>query len=550
MNESDSLLGRRRVNEFRTASGAWRRRHLTTVLVTLGALLLMAALLSVATNAVDEHVLEVVDDPDRRVSFVQAMRRLDARLDGQVIFQTDVDGDTFAAAAAVWNQCNAAPPAVVVEVAHEADVQVAVPYLHAIYRNFSVPFRIRSGGHSYAGWSTLPDGILLSLSRLQAIDFVPVADAADQRAIVTVGPAVRVGDILNQVLKPYGYGSVLGLCSDVAEGGYTLGGGQGLLTRSYGLGVDQLEAVRIVLADGQVVEASSLSASPDLFWALRGAGQQSFGVVTQLSSAYYPVQDEILFVEGLIPLRLAPAFMHTFGEMVVPTQGGGFFANEIMEAVEDDNLPVSAALWWTGRNLTEGQVFWNHSLHQLLPAPEAASFTFRKQSWYNLSMHRIPQHRGRRVAIYNGFLFPAQNTAENWQFIWNHLWDVCQQSAYGVAAVEYWGGPGSAVGRVSPNATAFYWRGAVYNVRLSLLMPVERGAAEFEAQKALFARQWSFVKPYLTGTYTNYAQANLEDYAQRTYGGNLARLQEIKEKYDPDNVFFHPHSVPLPRKKM
>ena len=139
------------------------------------------------------------------------MQTLGDRIEGHLVWPTD--GPAFDNASYVWNQCfREQPPAVVVEVASEDDVRIVVPFLHEIDQNFSVPFRIRSGGHSYAGWSTIPDGIILSLSSLNHLHFEPDDNTDERTATITAGPSVRTLDILQQIWLPRGYGSVFGSC--------------------------------------------------------------------------------------------------------------------------------------------------------------------------------------------------------------------------------------------------------------------------------------------------------------------------------------------------
>ena len=538
---------RRRSESWRPRS--WRpliaSRHTVDLVVTVLVLLVIACVISWVSSGADKYNQGALDRPAEHAAFVQAMQTLEGRIQGHLVWPAD--GVAFVNASHVWNQCfRDQPPAVVVEVASEADVQIVVPFLHSIQRNFSVPFRIRSGGYSYAGWSTLPHGIILSLNSLNHLAF-ELDDNDDKTATVTAGPTVRSLDILKQVWLNHGYGSVFGWAPGVAEGGYTLGGGQGALTRSHGLAIDNLKAARVVLANGQVVTASATEHA-DLFWALRGAGQGNFGVVTQLQYTYYPVQDEMVLIRGEISVRLAPQFLYGFGKLSTPHEAGAIFMNTAMADVGVDSLPLSATFYWNGGDLDKGLAFWNATLNRLLPQGVIDTFDFETISTYYVSTQIVPRHEGLRVRAYNGFLYPQQNSADTWQYILDHLWNICQQSAYAATYMEYWGGD-SAFNSVAPNATAFYWRQAVYNVRLEILMPADLGPEEFESQLALFDSQWVFIEPYLTGTFANYPEVSLEHPAQRTYGKNLPRLQQIKQRYDPENMFYHPHSIPLPKGK-
>jgi FAD/FMN-containing dehydrogenase len=144
---------------------------------------------------------------------VKALEKLQDELAGSVIF---ADSDACCDAAEVWKQ-GLQPPLAVIEVASEADVQLVVPILAEIYIERGIPFRVRSGGHSYGGFSTVQSGIVLSLSGLNNIAF------DDSTGVATIGPAVKVQDMLDEILVPDGYGGVVGDCPGVAEGGFVLG---------------------------------------------------------------------------------------------------------------------------------------------------------------------------------------------------------------------------------------------------------------------------------------------------------------------------------------
>jgi len=144
---------------------------------------------------------------------VKALLKLQEHLEGTVYFQ---DSPEFCDVGRVWQQ-GLAPPIAVIEASNEADVQLALPVLADIYMKRGIPFRVRSGGHSYAGYSTISKGIVLSLQRLNHYKF----DLST--GVVTLQPAVQVQDLLDGILVPEGFGGVTGECPGVAEGGFVLG---------------------------------------------------------------------------------------------------------------------------------------------------------------------------------------------------------------------------------------------------------------------------------------------------------------------------------------
>src|SRR5436190_3249560 len=160
-------------------------------------------------------------------------------------------------------------PAAIVFVESERDVARTI----AFARENHVPFAVRCGGHSYAGYS-LSEGIVLDVSRMSAV-------RAEAGGLATVGAGARLIDVVSG-LAPAGLMVPGGTCATVGISGLTLGGGQGVTARLFGLTCDSLEAARVVTADGRVLTCDA-DHHPDLFWALRGGGGGNFGVVTLFS---------------------------------------------------------------------------------------------------------------------------------------------------------------------------------------------------------------------------------------------------------------------------
>jgi FAD/FMN-containing dehydrogenase len=135
----------------------------------------------------------------------------------------------------------------------------------------NLPVRARSGGHSYAGYSTLSDGIVvLNLRELNTIH------PDKQAGTATVGAGSQLIDV-SRGLSRAGATLPSGSCPSVGISGVTLGGGFGLAGRQFGLTADNLVGVHIVTADGQLRTINDQT-DPDLLWALQGSGGGNFGV--------------------------------------------------------------------------------------------------------------------------------------------------------------------------------------------------------------------------------------------------------------------------------
>ncbi len=138
-------------------------------------------------------------------------------------------------------------------------------------RRYGLENAMRSGGHSFAGYSSTP-GII--------IDVTPMGSVSVSGGVATVGAGARLGGVY-EALEDHGLTIPAGTCPPVGAVGLTLGGGLGILGRRYGVTSDHLIRAQIVMADGRLIECDETH-DQDLFWALRGAGAGNFGVVTSL----------------------------------------------------------------------------------------------------------------------------------------------------------------------------------------------------------------------------------------------------------------------------
>ena len=194
---------------------------------------------------------------------------------GEVMRPTD-DGFAAARAAAVWNGDIARDPALLVRPTSDADVATAIRFA----RDQGIPLSVRGGGHGVSGKSVVEGGLMIDLSRLNAVSVDPEASRA------TVGGGCAWAPV-DAATAAHGLAVVGGTISHTGVAGLTLTGGMGWLTSQQGLSCDNLVGATLVTADGRVVSASAES-EPELFWGLRGAGT-NFGVVTELTFQLSPV---------------------------------------------------------------------------------------------------------------------------------------------------------------------------------------------------------------------------------------------------------------------
>ena len=184
-------------------------------------------------------------------------------------------------ARAVWNGAIDRRPRLIARCSGAADVAAAMRFA----RDHDLEITIRGGGHNVAGTADCDNGIVIDLSAMRGVS----VDPAGRTARVQGG--ALSGDVDHET-QAHGLATTGGIVSHTGVDGLTLGGGIGWLMRKHGLTVDNLLAVDVVTADGEMLRASE-DEHPDLFWALRGGGG-NFGVVTSFDFRLHPVGPTVL----------------------------------------------------------------------------------------------------------------------------------------------------------------------------------------------------------------------------------------------------------------
>jgi FAD/FMN-containing dehydrogenase len=213
-------------------------------------------------------------------SAAPAWKALAAALRGPLLMPGAVE---FAERAAPWAlQYAATLPQGIAQCANEADVRTCVLWARAN----GIDLVARSGGHSYAGYSTTT-GLMIDVSAMHAVDIDP------STGVARLGGGARNRNVY-AACRPFARAVTHGRCKEVGVAGLVLGGGIGFNMRAHGLTCDGLKATRIVLADGRTLACSEREHA-DLFWACRGAGGGNFGIHTEFTFETFPVGDYTVF---------------------------------------------------------------------------------------------------------------------------------------------------------------------------------------------------------------------------------------------------------------
>ena len=426
-------------------------------------------------------------------------------LGGTVIRRGDAGYDQ---ARRVWNGMIDRSPAAIFRCTSTADVVAAVNFA----REEGLMLAVRGGGHNAAGLALVDDGLVIDLSGMRGVRV-----DADKRIAYAQGGALWRD--LDAATHAHGLATTGGLISSTGVGGLTLGGGLGWLMRQHGLACDNVLAVEIVTADGQVRRASATE-NADLFWAVRGGGG-NFGVVTN-------------FEFRLHPMRTLYA-----GMLVFPGPQAAQVLRRYREVAESapDELTVFAALMTSpdGHPITAIFPAYNGPLSKA----EAAVKPFRDLGPVADQVAEMPYPAlqsmldegfpsGLHVYWRSDFLKGLPDEALD------ALVDRFRAITSPLSAllIEQFGG---AVARVSADETAFAQRDALFNLAI-----ISRWAEPASAATHTdWARQTSAaMQPFTSGgVYVNYLGEEGADRIKAAYGPKYEKLVAVKKKYDPNNLF-------------
>jgi FAD/FMN-containing dehydrogenase len=422
----------------------------------------------------------------------------------------------------------------------------------AFVRRHGVKVAARSGGHSYAGWSSTT-GLIVDVTRMAGVSV--------SGGTAVVGAGTRLIDFYNG-LAAYGRAVPGGSCPTVGIAGLTLGGGVGVVSRAYGLTSDNVLSMQIVTADGRITTANP-DRNQGLYWACRGGGGGNFGVVTSFTFRTYPVGEIILFFLSW-PWSQADRVIAGW-QSWAPHAPDALWSNLHLAAAPGGSVPSIEV----GGTVLGGEGEAYAELAKLYAAvgSEPSSPFLESTTW----LHAMLVEAGCSTLTVDECHLPTQNPAgqlsraseyaksdfftrplssngigtllsgvENLQLV---------SGAPGGSGGIAFDAMGGAVNRVAPGATAYVHRNALFQAQYTTGWtpgPVSSGTASagVAAQRAWQRSYWRSMRPYASGqAYQNYIDPDLANWRQAYYGANYARLTRVKAAYDPDRVFTFPQAI-------
>ncbi len=460
-------------------------------------------------------------------------------LDGQLVRLGDA---AYPAARQLYNtRFDSLKPAAVAYVAGEDDIKECLAYAKA----HRTPVSIRNGGHSYAGWSSGNGRLVIDVSSLNKV-------ATDG----TIGAGAKLIEVYRALGKA-GRTIPAGSCPTVGVSGLTLGGGHGVTSRAYGLTCDSLTSATLITADGKRLTASA-EENKDLFWALRGAGNGNFGVVTGLRFRTRPTPSTVV---GYLtwPWSKAAAVLSAW-QRWAPGQPDEIWSSAHLSAAPGGRAPtLSIATFSLG-----SESALHNAVDRLADTAgaSASSVSLRRRGYLDAMLGyancatlsedqcRLPgttPGRSRQGAL------QRETYASASDFFDRDLSPAGVQAL--IAAAEAFtrvtpaqgGGSivltalGGAINRVDPLATSFVHR---RSRMLAQYIAAWRPGTTGSTQQAWLKTTHASMRRHASGAaYQNYIDPTLTDWRKAYYGPAADRLTRLKKQYDPDRLFDFPQAL-------
>ncbi len=460
-----------------------------------------------ALTTVTGDIDAITHDGTERILKQAQVQELSDSLRGRLLLSGDDGYDT---ARHVLNGSIDRYPALIVQPSGATDVGLAVDFA----RENKLITAVKCGGHSTSGKSTCEGGLQIDLSSYRNVE----VDRKNRIARVAGGSLL--GDMDHETMA-HGLVTTAGTVSHTGVGGLTTGGGFGRVARRFGLALDNVMAVDIVTADGQVRRASKKE-NPDLYWGVRGGGG-NFGVVTSFEFKVHPMQRTIVGGDILFPLAEARDVMRLFAEFyetipdelyadlgLISTPGG---QGDFVMIHLCYSGPEKDASKWVDPIRNAGTV--------VVDGIKAMDYVDIQQLW--------DETDPRATANYMKAGFVTRISDELIDALIVGIEPHPERSI-----MAYFQCGGGAIGRVPTDATAFPHRYSRHDMFVALSWP---SGASPDEHIAYNKRYWNSLEQFTKGFYVNDLHEESQETINKNYQGNYDRLVAVKNKYDPTNLF-------------
>ncbi len=427
---------------------------------------------------------------------------------------------------------------------------------------------VRGGGHCYEDFVSGNDGgVIIDLSVLNAVSADPT------QTLFCVEGGCTLWNVYQQLYKEFGKTLPGGSCGSVGVGGHIVGGGYGLLSRKYGLTVDYLHAIEVVTvtqdkrAHRIIVSRDARSQEErDLFWAHQGGGGGNFGIVTKYWFRQLPdapsyaylwsiawnwnemTQDAFtslldaygtFFKENSEPgnpyndmFTLLHLTHQSAGQLVLTIQ----YVGDKPQLVEDFIAQIKPKdLVYSSQSAPVGE-------YVLVQGAEKPRYMPWLEATQTLNGSG-PNRRGKYKSAYMIEPFPRTQVDTIWQYLttkdYTNPQALLQVDSYGCQ-----------VNTVPPTQTAVPQRSSTMKLQYQTYW-TDPGEDEMHLKwirdfyTAMYGEDGPFPDGKVDGCFVNYADVDLHNWQYLYYKENYARLQQVKKRWDPLNIFHHAQSIEL-----
>jgi FAD/FMN-containing dehydrogenase len=404
-------------------------------------------------------------------------------------------------------------PALIAQCLGSADIASAVRFA----RDHRLDIAVRGGGHNVGGRATVDGGLMIDLSAMKHVH----VDVSARTARAAGG---TLWGHFNRETQLHGLATTGGVVSSTGVAGLTLGGGLGWLMPKHGMALDNLRSAQVVLADGRVVRAAA-DEHPDLFWAIRGGGG-NFGVASSFEFALHAVGPVVTGGLAAWPADRARDVLRLFRDLAADASDDLMLVAALITGPDGTTKLAAIGAGFFG-DAADGpnavapiKSFGSPVMDAIGPIPYAQLNALLDASYPAGARNYWKSHFCERL---------GDDAIET-------IVEAFMQcpSPMGQIVIEHFHG---AATRVAPADTAYALRSTGFNVlALSQWMAPAQDAAGTAWARDTYAALQRFVGPSRYLNYLDHDDAD-ERALAAAYGGNLRRLQAIKAKYDPENVF-------------
>ena len=429
---------------------------------------------------------------------------------------------------------------------------------------------VRSGGHCYEDFVTdNQGGIICDVSGMKSIEL-------ESNGLYGVEAGCTIGDAVTQLYHKYGLMMPLGSCFSVGLGGHITGGGFGVTTRKFGLSSDYLQAVSLVYVDEheQVVARTFNLGNPDerdVVWAHQGGGGGNFGIVTKFWFRDLPEAPGTVYQSGLSwnwedldynhfrdILRAFSSFQEAHSGPGTPYSG--LFTSLGLRHRAQGSLGSGAQYIGPHPEILDEFIDHMASNVQVAPSCGAPDGTVRRDNfaactsttpWFDLTLGQAGggsgTTRNKYKSAYMKGIFPDQQI----RAFYRHLSEGPMPEAEWLTILL--DGYGGEVNKVAPEATAVAQRDSAF--KLQYIMGWHGAALDApniawlqQLYQDVYAATGGEPMPneVQDGCYVNYCDADLVNWPYLYYKDNYPKLQQVKQRLDPHNIFHHKQSIALP----